>query len=166
MIVNYDPRVVIFFIIAKGKLVMIVILWYWAYDLKVIIWHWYSKFCNLIFPPHFLGHHHLHFLSPIYMCSDTSYFCHVQPILTGCLSNFARLSNRFWDRNFPISPFNFVQCDVRQSDAYKNQTDGLAKSVGQQKSDRFGLFHVNDPLRMPFPRPILFSLVISFLIQL
>ncbi len=45
-----------------------------------------------------------------------------------------------------MSPSNFVQCDVRQSDAYKNWTDGLAKSVGQQKSDRFWLFDVNDPL--------------------
>jgi hypothetical protein len=48
--------------------------------------------------------------------------------------------------NFPISPSDFVQCDVRQSDAYKNQTDGLAKLAGQQKSDQFWLFRVNDPL--------------------
>jgi hypothetical protein len=41
---------------------------------------------------------------------------------------------------------DFVQCDVRQLYAYKNQTDGLAKSVIQQKSDLFWLFHVNDPL--------------------
>jgi hypothetical protein len=41
---------------------------------------------------------------------------------------------------------DFVQCDVCWSDAYKNQTDGLAKSVGQQKLDRFWLFHVNNPL--------------------
>ncbi len=51
------------------------------------------------------------------------------------LTNFARLSDRFWDRNFPVSPSDFVQfmsdCDVRRSDAYKNQTDGLAKSVRQ-----------------------------------
>jgi hypothetical protein len=39
-----------------------------------------------------------------------------------------------------------VQCDVCWSDAYKNQTDSLAKSVGQQKLDRFWLFRVNNPL--------------------
>jgi len=49
-------------------------------------------------------------------------------------------------RNFPISPPDFVQCDVCQSDAYKNQMDSLAKLVGQQKLDRLWLFHVNDPL--------------------
>jgi hypothetical protein len=39
-----------------------------------------------------------------------------------------------------------VQCDVHQLVAYKNRTDSLAKLVGQQKSDRFWLFGVNDPL--------------------
>jgi hypothetical protein len=39
-----------------------------------------------------------------------------------------------------------VQCDVRQSDAYKNRMDGLAKLVRQQKLDCFWLFCVNDPL--------------------
>jgi hypothetical protein len=56
------------------------------------------------------------------------------------LTDFARLSIWFWDRNFPISPSDFVQRDVHQSDAYKNQTDNLAKLVGQQKSDWFWLF--------------------------
>jgi hypothetical protein len=50
--------------------------------------------------------------------------------------------------NFEIEIFlslsNFVQCDVRQLDACKNWTDGLAKSVGQQKSDQFWLFLVNE----------------------
>jgi hypothetical protein len=59
-------------------------------------------------------------------------------------TDFARLSDHFRDRNFPISPSNFVQCDVCQLEAYKNWTDSLAKSVGQQKSDRFGLFCVNE----------------------
>jgi hypothetical protein len=79
----------------------------------------------------------------IYTSSGASNFCHVWPILPGCLSNFARLSDWFWDRNFPISPSNFVQCGNGQSDGYKNWTDGLAKSVGQQKSDQFWLFCAN-----------------------
>ncbi len=54
--------------------------------------------------------------------------------MPGCPSNFARLSDRFWDWNFPISLSNFVQCDVCRSDAYKNWTDSLAKSARQQKS--------------------------------
>ncbi len=82
----------------------------------------------------------------VYMSSGASNFCHVQPILQGCLSNFARLSEQFWDRNFPISPSDFVQCDYGQSDDYKNRTDGLAKSVRQQKLDQFWLFHVNKAL--------------------
>jgi hypothetical protein len=85
-------------------------------------------------------------LSPVYTNSGASNFCHKWPILPGCLSNFARLSDQFWDRNFPISPSDFVQCDVRLSDAYKNQTDCLAKLVGQQKLGRFWLFCVNYPL--------------------
>ncbi len=48
-----------------------------------------------------------------------------------------------------MSLSDFVQCDVHRSDAYKNQTDNLAKSVGQQKLHQFWLFHVNDPLK-PF----------------
>ncbi len=87
-------------------------------------------------------------LSPVYTNSGASDFCHVRPILPGCPFNFARLSDWFWDRNFPISLSNFVQCDVCQSDAYKNWTDGLAKSIRQQKSDWFWLFRVNDPLVM------------------
>ncbi len=79
-------------------------------------------------------------LSPIYTNSGASDFCHVRLILPGCLSNFARLSDRFWDGNFPISLSDFVQCDVCRSDAYKNWTDGLAKLVIRQKLDRFWLF--------------------------
>ncbi len=79
------------------------------------------------------------------MNSGASNFCHIQPILPGCLSNFASLSDRFLDRNFPISPSNFVQCDICRLDAYKNWMDDLAKLVGQQKLDQFWLFRVNDP---------------------
>jgi hypothetical protein len=43
-----------------------------------------------------------------------------------------------------------VQCDVCQSDAYKNQTDGLAKLVEQKKSDQFWLFRVNEALQRKF----------------
>jgi hypothetical protein len=39
-----------------------------------------------------------------------------------------------------------VQGNVCQSDAYKNPTDGLAKLVAQQKSDKFWLFCVNEGL--------------------
>ncbi len=39
-----------------------------------------------------------------------------------------------------------MQCDVRQSDAYKNQMDRLTRSVGQQKPNQFWLFRVDDPL--------------------
>jgi hypothetical protein len=77
--------------------------------------------------------------------SGASDFCHVWLILPGWLSDFARLSDQFWDRNLPISPSNFVQCDVHRLDAYKNKTYGLVKLVGQQKSDQFWIFRVNDP---------------------
>jgi hypothetical protein len=78
--------------------------------------------------------HQVNSLSPVYKNSGASDFCHVRLILPGCPSNFARLSNRFRDRNFPISLSDFMQCDVHQWDAYKNRTDGLAKSVVQPKS--------------------------------
>jgi hypothetical protein len=52
----------------------------------------------------------------VYTNSGASDFCLVWLILTGCLSDF-------WDKNFPISPSDFVQCDVRRSDAYKNRPD-------------------------------------------
>ncbi len=87
-------------------------------------------------------------LGPIYTNSGATNFCHVQPILPGCLSDFARLSDRFWDRNFPISPSDFVQCDVRRSDAYKNRTDGLAKSVGQKKIRPILAFPCKPPFRL------------------
>jgi hypothetical protein len=48
-------------------------------------------------------------LTPVYTNSGTSDFCHVRPILPGCLSNFARLSDQYWDMNLPISPSDFVQ---------------------------------------------------------
>jgi hypothetical protein len=68
-------------------------------------------------------------LSPIYTNNGASDFCHVRLILPGCPSDFAMLSNR----NFPISPSDFVQCDVRQSDAYKNQMDLPAKIIRTTK---------------------------------
>ncbi len=34
-----------------------------------------------------------------------------------------------------MSTSDFVQCDGSWSDAYKNQTDSLAKSGAEQKSD-------------------------------
>jgi hypothetical protein len=57
----------------------------------------------------------------VYMNSGASDFCLVWLILTGCLSDF-------WDRNFPISLSDFVQCDVRQSDAYKNRPDSKTRT--------------------------------------
>ncbi len=83
--------------------------------------------------------------SSVYTNSGASDFCHIQTILPDCLSDFARFSDQFWDRNFPISPSDFVQRDVCQSDALKNRTDGLAKLVGQPKLDWFWLLHVNNP---------------------
>ncbi len=47
------------------------------------------------------------------MNSGASDFCHVRPILPGCSSDF-------WERNFPISLSDFVQCDVCRLDAYIN----------------------------------------------
>jgi len=85
-------------------------------------------------------------LSPVYANSGASNFCHIRLILPGCPSDFAKLSDQFWDRNFPISLSDFVQCDVRRSDAHKNRMESLAKSVRQQKLDWFWLFPVNDPL--------------------
>ncbi len=77
-------------------------------------------------------------LSPICTNSGASDFCHVWLILPGSLTDF--------EIGIFLSLSDFVQCDVCQSEAYKNWTDGLAKSVRQQKSDQFWLFHVNDPL--------------------
>ncbi len=73
----------------------------------------------------------------IFFTSDQ--FCQaVCPILPGSPTNF--------EIGIFLSLSDFVQCDVRQSDAYKNLTDSLAKLVRLQKSDWFWLFHVNDPL--------------------
>jgi len=47
------------------------------------------------------------------MNSGASDFCHVRPILPGCPSDF-------WERNFPISLSDCVQCDVCRSDACIN----------------------------------------------
>jgi hypothetical protein len=72
----------------------------------------------------------------VYTSSGASNFCHVRVILPGSPTNF--------DIEIFLSLSNFVQCDVRQLDACKNWKDGLAKSVGQQKSDQFWLFPVNE----------------------
>ncbi len=91
-------------------------------------WRW----VRTLLKPHLHEQWHFQFLShPIDFCQA------VHMILPGAPTVF--------EIGIFLSLSDFVQCDVCQSDAYKNWTDGLAKSVSQQKSDRFGLFHVNDP---------------------
>ncbi len=50
-----------------------------------------------------------------------------------------------------------MQCDVSLSDAYKNWMNSLAKLAGQQKSDQFWVFRVNNPLSLFLMIKYLFS---------
>ncbi len=79
-------------------------------------------------------------LSPVYTNSSASNFCHVRLILPGSPSGFARLSDWFWYRNFPISPSNFVQCDVFQSDAYEIEWTAWPNWPDSKNQTDFGCF--------------------------